>query len=191
VQRHNFAVKSNHCDFLSLFTHIMSPNTLSTPQILCPLLHRFRLCNYSQYILLDVLEKALYIPSGFYNHSNVVVVDSVVVFGDGESTIMYANSTEFSALQLVGNNSALYYMWVSGNPHLRDSGQPQWNLVWGFHAKNITVQNIRVSPMDGIGEARPSGENLGVWGTGGVFLYDVQGGLVADNHVEYVHFDLF
>eukprot|EP01122_Echinamoeba_exundans_P001761 TRINITY_DN11757_c0_g1_i1.p1 TRINITY_DN11757_c0_g1~~TRINITY_DN11757_c0_g1_i1.p1 ORF type:complete len:666 (+),score=69.19 TRINITY_DN11757_c0_g1_i1:50-2047(+) len=130
-------------------------------------------------------KKALYIPSGFYNHSNVLVVDSVVVFGDGDSTIVYANSTDYSALQLVGNNSALYYMWVSGNPHLRENGQPHWNLVWGYHAKNITVKSIRVSPLDGVGEARQTGDHLGVWGTGGVFLYDVDGGVVADNTVDW------
>lgn len=135
---------------------------------------------------IQCLEKALYIPSGFYNHSNILIADSVVVFGDGvDSTILYANDTELSAFKLIGNNSAVYNLWLTGRPHLRESGEPTWNLLWAYYPRNITVQNIRVSPLPGVGEAAITGDHLGVWGVGGIFLYGVKGGKVLNNVVEY------
>jgi len=94
---------------------------------------------------------SVYFPPGNYLHSDLIVADSVTLFGAGSSTMLTATTSTNGAIQLTGDGASLKSMavnYLSPSPvpsYDNLDSTPQAGAIWVQSANNFSISQITIS----------------------------------------------
>ncbi|EFC48367.1 predicted protein [Naegleria gruberi] len=129
----------------------------------------------------------VYVPpsSKPYLHNNLIILDGILLYGDGYLSWLHGSNTEASPIKLIGNNSGVKNLRLTSIDQNRRS-VPWATTVWCYFATNFLVDNIWAEPMDGKGYTY---NTTLVHGVGGIFIYGCENGTVSNNNLNYTYAD--
>ena len=86
---------------------------------------------------------AVYIPAGTFRHTGVLKANGVDIFGDGQSSVLYAAGTK-QMLQLSGDGASLKNVALDSNATERSPGTAEEAKLHVFEATNFEISGVTI-----------------------------------------------
>lgn len=130
--------------------------------------------------------KAVYVPGATCAHSNVITLDSVTVYGDGDVSVLKATNQNLAAITLIGTAPQLRNLRLLTTGTNAHSGSPNQDGAYVNGATFFVVEKVTTSGFSGVGIEINNGatdgrvtnnniQNAPVSGAGGIFIANYSG----------------
>ncbi|KAG2377629.1 hypothetical protein C9374_009145 [Naegleria lovaniensis] len=131
--------------------------------------------------------KSVYIPSSTWPfvHHGMILVDSVLMYGDGYSSWLHGSNENATAIQMIGANVQIANLRLTSVAQERRT-TPQPSTVYCNRASNFSVDRIWTQPLPGEGYVY---DDTHIHGVGGIFIYGCFNGTITNNSLNYTFAD--